>query len=305
MRLYAFICLHAAFLHAISLHARSEAVSQSPEIWYAEKVLAETRNSKTESTTEKKKELALMEFKNKPYYTEQAETPFCREERLIGEEAFSRLQAAHVAVFGLGGVGSYAAEALCRGGIGRLSLIDADTVSVSNLNRQLCALSSTLGKPKTEVTAARLLEINPALSGRLHLFRRFVLPENAAALLDELSAEAPLDYVVDAVDTVSAKIALAGLCEARGIPLLSCCGTGNKLDPSRFRISELAKTSVCPLCKVLRRELKARGVRKLNVCWSDETPRKTESRTPASISFVPGAAGLMIAGYVIREIAAL
>ncbi|MDO4266665.1 MAG: tRNA threonylcarbamoyladenosine dehydratase [Eubacteriales bacterium] len=234
-----------------------------------------------------------------------AETPFCREEKLIGSDAFQRLKDAHVAVFGLGGVGSYAAEALARGGIGRLSLIDSDRVSVSNLNRQLYALTSTIGCKKTEAAALRCLDINPGLSDRIGLFDRFVLPENTEVLFSELQKEQPLDFVLDAVDTVAAKIALAVYCEAHDIPLISCCGTGNKLDPGRFEISDIYKTSVCPLCRVLRKELKERGVKKLSVCWSKEVPVKTESRTPASISFVPGAAGLMIAGYAIRKIAGL
>lgn len=234
--------------------------------------------------------------------TTETETPFCREERLIGAEAFSRLQEAHTAVFGLGGVGSYVTEALARAGLGRLSLIDSDRVAKSNLNRQLYALRSTVGQKKTEAAAARCLDINGQLAGHLHLYEEFVLPENAEVLLDRIECTQKLDYIVDAVDTVSAKIALAVLCEQRGIPLISCCGTGNKLDPSRFQISDLWKTSVCPLCKVLRRELKARGVKHLSVCWSDEVPQKTEGRTPASISFVPGAAGLLIAGQVVREL---
>ena len=234
-----------------------------------------------------------------------AETPFCREERLIGSDAFSRLRNAHVAVFGLGGVGSYVTEALTRSGIGHLSLIDSDRVAVSNLNRQLFALRSTIDQKKTEAAAARCLDINEQLAGRIRLYDEFVLPENADNLLDRIGLPQKLDYIVDAVDTVSAKIALAVLCETRGIPLISCCGTGNKLDPSRFRISDIYQTSVCPLCKVLRRELKARGVKRLAVCWSDELPVKTGSRTPASISFVPSAAGLMIAGTVVRSIAGI
>ena len=236
---------------------------------------------------------------------QQPETTFCREERLIGTDAFDRLQKAHVAVFGLGGVGSYAAEALARGGIGRLSLIDSDRVAVSNLNRQLYALHSTIGQKKTDAAAQRCLDINPALEGKLHLYDRFVLPENTEALFEELQAGQPLDFVLDAVDTVAAKIALAVYCETHGIPIISCCGTGNKLDPGLFEIDDIYKTSVCPLCKVLRKELKERGVKKLSVCWSKETPVKTGSRTPASISFVPGAAGLMIAGFAIRKIAEL
>lgn len=231
------------------------------------------------------------------------ETPFCREERLIGADALCRLTHAHVAVFGLGGVGSYVTEALARAGVGRLSLIDSDRVSVSNLNRQLFALRSAIGQKKTEAAAARCLDINEQLAGRIRLYDEFILPENAEDLLDRIGLPQKLDYVVDAVDTVSAKIALSVLCEKQNIPLISCCGTGNKLDPSRFRISDIYQTSVCPLCKVLRRELKARGVKHLAVCWSDEQPVRTGSRTPASISFVPSAAGLMIAGAVVRTIA--
>lgn len=229
---------------------------------------------------------------------------FEREIRLIGADAFRKLSGAHVAVFGLGGVGSFVTEALCRAGIGRLSLIDNDRVSESNLNRQLYALRSTLGTKKTEAALLRCLDINSALSGRIHLYDAFLLPENAEALLSRIAGPQPLDYIVDAVDTVSAKIALAVFCEKQGIPLLSCCGTGNKLDPSRFRISDLSKTSVCPLCRVLRRELKRRNVKKLSVCWSDEPPRETEGRTPASISFVPSAAGLLIAGRVVQDLTA-
>ena len=228
---------------------------------------------------------------------------FSREESLIGKEALSRLASAHVAVFGLGGVGSYVTEALCRAGIGALSLIDNDRVALSNRNRQLYALSSTAGQKKTEAAKSRCLDINPDVD--LRLYDTFVLPENLPDLLDEIAGDVPLDYVVDAVDTVAAKLALAELCEARGIPLISCCGTGNKLDPSLFEICDISKTSVCPLCRVLRRELKLRGVRKLTVCYSRELPIKTGGRTPASISYVPGTAGLMIAGHVIRQIAGI
>ena len=231
------------------------------------------------------------------------ETIFSREEQLIGREALARLSAAHVAVFGLGGVGSYVTEALCRGGIGRLSLVDSDRVSISNRNRQLYALASTAGQKKTEAARSRCLDINPeAVIGTWDLF---VLPDNLSPLLDSLSLEAPLDYVVDAVDTVSAKLALAEACAARSIPLISCCGTGNKLDPSRFEIADIRDTSVCPLCRVLRRELKQRGIPGLTVCYSKEPPVKTGGSVPASISFVPGAAGLMIAGYVIRQLAGI
>ena len=214
---------------------------------------------------------------------------FSREESLIGKEALSRLASAHVAVFGLGGVGSYVTEALCRAGIGALSLIDNDRVALSNRNRQLYALSSTAGQKKTEAAKSRCLDINPDVA--LRLYDTFVLPENLPDLLDEIAGDVPLDYVVDAVDTVAAKLALAELCEARGIPLISCCGTGNKLDPSLFEISDIYN--------------KLRGVKKLTVCYSRELPIKTGGRTPASISYVPGSAGLMIAGYVIRQIAGI
>ncbi len=228
---------------------------------------------------------------------------FQREEMLIGSEGLRALDAARVAVFGIGGVGSYAAEALARGGIGGLTLIDDDTVKLSNCNRQLVALHSTLGRHKAEVMRERLLDIRPDLAVTARVMR--YLPETA----DDLALDG-FDYVVDAVDTVTAKIELAVRCRKAGVPLISCMGTGNKLHPELLRIGDLAETSVCPLARVMRRELKARGIESLKVLWSEEPPRRPliavasdgKRQTPGSISFVPSVAGLLIAGAVIRDL---
>lgn len=231
---------------------------------------------------------------------------FSRTILLLGEESFERIRDSHVAVFGLGGVGSYVCEALARFGIKRLSLIDSDTVEESNINRQLYALHSTVGMKKTEAASERIRDINP--EAEIKTYDTFVLPENLPSLMEGIGswpftggASGP-DYIVDAIDTVSAKIALAEYCEKRAIPLISSMGTGNKLDPSMFEICDIKKTSVCPLCRVMRRELKERGIEKLTVLYSKEQPLKTGSRTPGSVSFVPSVAGLMIAGYVIKSL---
>ena len=229
---------------------------------------------------------------------------YTRTEALIGDECLRRIKAAAVAVFGCGGVGSYAAEALARAGVGAITVVDADTVAPSNLNRQLIATSDTLGRPKAEVEAERIRLINPeCLVTALSVFYS---AENADTF--DLSR---YDYVVDAIDTVMSKLILAERCRDAGTKLISSMGTGNKLDPSRFRVADISKTSVCPLARVMRRELKARGIYHLKVVFSDEEPRGAVGdsghgkRTPASISFVPGAAGLVIAGEVIREIAGI
>ena len=231
---------------------------------------------------------------------------FSRTILLLGEENFERIRDSHVAVFGLGGVGSYVCEALARFGIKRLSLIDSDTVEESNINRQLYALHSTVGMKKTEAASERIRDINP--EAEIKTYDTFVLPENLPSLMEDIGswpftggASRP-DYIVDAIDTVSAKIALAEYCEKRAIPLISSMGTGNKLDPFMFEICDIKKTSVCPLCRVMRRELKERGIEKLTVLYSKEQPQKTGSRTPGSLSFVPSAAGLMIAGHVINSL---
>lgn len=222
-----------------------------------------------------------------------------RTEALLGAEAVARLARATVAVFGLGGVGSYTAEALARAGVGRLILVDGDTVADSNRNRQLCALTSTVGQSKAEVIAARVRDINPACDVTAHTL--FYLPPASGAGL-----VAGCDYVVDAVDTVKAKVGLAVECQAAGVPLISAMGCGNKLDATAFRVADITKTKVCPLCRVMRRELKLHGVEQLRVVYSEETPRipqgTDDRRTPASVSYVPSVAGLILAGEVIQDI---
>ncbi|MBE5929706.1 MAG: tRNA threonylcarbamoyladenosine dehydratase [Lachnospiraceae bacterium] len=215
---------------------------------------------------------------------------------LIGEDGVTRLGSKHVALFGVGGVGGYVAEALGRAGIGTLTLVDKDTVSVSNINRQIIATYDTVGRSKTEVMAERLRSINPEI--KLECRDCFFLPDTA-----DTFDFAKYDYVVDAVDTVTAKLELVKRAQEAGVPILSCMGTGNKLDPSRFEIADIGKTSVCPLAKVMRRELKKRGITKLKVLYSKEEPIKHEAGTvPGSISFVPSVAGLMIAGEVIKDL---
>ncbi len=239
---------------------------------------------------------------------------YSRTELLIGAEGMNRLKASSVMVFGVGGVGSHCIEALARSGIGTLILVDNDTVSVTNINRQSIAYHSTIGRMKTEVMRERIRDIDPAVTVRT--YETFILPENLAGLLDreEKNTEGKIDYIIDAIDTVSAKIALVEESMKRGIPLISSMGTGNKLHPERFEIADLADTSVCPLCRVMRRELKQRGITHLKVLYSKEKPVDTCGRStgedpgarrslPGSISFVPPVAGLLIAGEVIRELA--
>lgn len=225
---------------------------------------------------------------------------------LLGEAAIERLEAAAVAVFGLGGVGSYAAEALARAGVGRLVLVDGDVVSDTNRNRQLIALTSTVGQPKAEVMAQRVRDINPACRVEAHTV--FYLPGEGEGLIDGC------DYVVDAIDTVTAKLALAEECRDKRIPLISAMGCGNKLDPTQFRVRDIARTSVCPLCRVMRRELRARGIEHLKVVYSEEppltpqaafcteTPGASRRTLPGSVSFVPSVAGLILSGEVIRDL---
>ena len=237
--------------------------------------------------------------------------PFSRAEMLLGREALEKLQNSHVAVLGLGGVGSYTAEALARAGLGKLTLVDHDTVSLSNLNRQIYALRSTLGLQKAEVAKARIADINPACEVRA--LPLFFAEETADLILDTAYS-----YVADAIDTVSAKLTLAVRAQETGIPLIACMGTGNKLDASQFRIGDIYETSGCPLCRVMRRELRQRGVEALRVVWSPELPRSQESgdrsqgeevsgkrSVPGSVSFVPPVAGMLMAGYVVRGILAL
>ncbi|MBQ8409600.1 MAG: tRNA threonylcarbamoyladenosine dehydratase [Clostridia bacterium] len=228
---------------------------------------------------------------------------FEREALLMGEEAVERLAASRVALFGVGGVGSYAAEALARCGVGALELIDNDVVSRSNINRQLCALESTVGCPKVEVVAARLRDINPNI--RVTERRAFVLPET----VDEFDFTA-YDYVIDAIDTVSGKIAIAVSAVAAGVPMISCMGTGNKWDPTAFCVTDLAKTNTCPLARVMRRELKKRGILHLPVIYSQEEAAKpilavvpeTGKAVPGSLAFVPSVAGLIAAGEAVKTL---
>ncbi|MBQ8548756.1 MAG: tRNA threonylcarbamoyladenosine dehydratase [Lachnospiraceae bacterium] len=215
---------------------------------------------------------------------------------LIGEDGVEQLTGKHVALFGVGGVGGYVAEALGRAGVGRLTLVDKDIVSVSNINRQIIATYDTVGRSKTEVMAERLLSVNPDI--RVERRDCFFLPDTA-----DTFDFTEYDYVVDAVDTVTAKLELVKRAKEAGVPIISCMGTGNKLDPSRFEITDISKTTVCPLAKVMRRELKKRGITKLKVLYSKEEPIKHEAgAVPGSISFVPSAAGLIIAGEVIKDL---
>ena len=225
---------------------------------------------------------------------------FERMEMLIGADAVRRLGESRVALFGVGGVGAAAAEALARGGIGEIDLIDNDAVSITNINRQLCALDSTVGKLKVDVVAERLRDINPDIVVNTHPI--FFLPDIELDL-------SVYDYIIDAIDTVSAKVEIAVRAKACGIPVISCMGTGNKLDPTAFCVRDLAKTSGCPLARVMRRELKARGIAHMKVVYSEEAPRPVVvpsdvggKHPPASISFVPPVAGFIAAGEVIKDI---
>ncbi len=224
---------------------------------------------------------------------------FERTARLIGKDALLRLKNAKVAVFGLGGVGGAAAETLTRGAVGSLSIFDGDKVSQSNINRQFFATADTVGMLKTAAAKQRLVSINPDIEIIENPF--FYTPENA----DSVDL-AEFDYIVDAIDMVTAKIELALRAQAAGVPIISCMGTGNKLDATAFEVSDIFKTSVCPLCRVMRKELKARGVKKLKVVYSKEEPicpkDTDDKRTPASISFVPPVAGMILAGEVIKDI---
>ena len=223
------------------------------------------------------------------------EQSFERTEMLIGKEGLRKLAAARVAVFGVGGVGGYVVEALARSGVGSFVLIDNDTVSRSNINRQIIATEDTIGRKKVEVMRERILSINPQAD--VQVYPCFYLPEKAAEF-----DFASWSYVVDAVDTVTAKLDIVVQAQKAGVPVISCMGTGNKLDASRLTVTDIYKTSVCPLAKVMRRELKKRGVKKLKVVYSTEEPVKTGSRTPGSMAFVPPAAGLLAAGEVVKDL---
>lgn len=234
--------------------------------------------------------------------------PFSRTELIIGEEGLATLSKANIAVFGIGGVGSYVAEALVRSGIGAITLIDDDDVHLTNLNRQLPALHSTLGQKKVEVMGRRLLDINPRL--KVEMLPMLYLPDNA----DEIDLSR-FDYVVDAIDTVSAKLELIDRCDKGNIPLISSMGCGNKLDPTRLLIGDLYATSVCPLAKVMRHECRKRGIKAVKVVYSTEEPVKRydidlnesggshrKRQTPGSICFVPASAGLLIAYAVVSDL---
>ena len=225
---------------------------------------------------------------------------FSRTELIIGKEGIEKLKDSKVAIFGLGGVGSYVLEACVRAGIGNFILVDKDEVDITNLNRQIIATRKTIGKPKVEVAKERILEINP--EANVEIYQVFFMPETKG-ILDE-----SINYIVDAVDTVTAKIELVVRANRLNIPIISSMGTGNKLDPTKFEVADIYKTSVCPLAKVMRKELKTRGIKKLKVVYSKEEPIKRQAndelrkKVPASISFVPSVAGLIIAGEVIKDI---
>ena len=243
---------------------------------------------------------------------------FSRTELLIGKESIEKLNKSKVAVFGIGGVGSFVVEGLARAGIGNFILVDDDKICLTNLNRQIIATRKTIGKPKVEIAKERILEINP--NANVEIYQEFFMPDSKEIL------DKTVDYVVDSVDTVTAKIELVLRAKKLNIPIISCMGTGNKLDPTRFEVTDIYKTSICPLAKVMRKELRARGVKELKVVYSKEEPimpdnqstascktncicppgtkRKCTIRNqvPGSISFVPSVAGLIIAGEVIKDI---
>ena len=243
---------------------------------------------------------------------------FSRTELLIGKEAIEKLNKAKVAIFGLGGVGSYVLEGLARAGVGNFVLIDDDKICLTNLNRQLLATRNTVGKNKVELGKERILSINP--NANVEIYQEFFMPDTEGIIDESIS------YIVDAIDTVTAKIELVMRAQKLNVSIISCMGTGNKLDPTRFEITDIYKTSICPLAKVMRKELRARGVKKLKVLYSKEEPIKPDetseyscktgcicppgtkrkctarNQVPGSISFVPSVAGLIIAGEVVKDI---
>lgn len=228
---------------------------------------------------------------------------FSRAELLLGEEALHKLRSARVVLFGIGGVGSFAAEALARGGVGHITLVDGDTVSITNINRQLIALHSTVGKEKTAVMAERIADISPETEVETY-------PVVYGAENRDLLDFSTYDYVIDAIDTVTSKLILIEEAKKAGVPVISCMGTGNKFHPERFEVTDISKTSVCPLAKVMRKELKVRGIKNVKVVYSKEEPQKPaespetgKRQIPGSLSFVPPVAGLLLAGEVIRHIA--
>ena len=222
------------------------------------------------------------------------ENRFSRTEALLGEQAMEKLKKARVAVFGIGGVGGHVVEALVRSGVGAVDIVDSDKVCLSNLNRQIIATESSIGKYKVDVMKERILDINPEAVVNVH--KCFYLPETK----DEFDFS-QYSYVVDAVDTVTAKIQLVMEAAEAGVPIISSMGAGNKLDPTAFQVADIYKTSVCPLAQVMRRELKKRGIKKLKVVYSKEQP-VVKNTVPASVAFVPSVVGLIIAGEVIKDL---
>ena len=220
---------------------------------------------------------------------------FDRTKLLLGEENLEQLKSKRVAVFGVGGVGGYAVEALARSGVGTLDLIDKDVVDETNINRQIIALQSTIGQPKVEVAKARCLDINPDMTVNTH--QVFYLPETA----NQFDFKS-YDYVIDAIDTVTGKLQLIEAANEANVPIISSMGAGNKLDPTQFEVADISKTSVCPLAKVMRKELRDRGIEHLKVVYSKEAPIKIEARSPGSVAYVPSVVGLIIASEVIKDL---
>ena len=233
-----------------------------------------------------------------------------RTEKLIGNENLQEIKKTSIVVFGLGGVGSYVVEGLVRSGIENIAIIDKDVVDITNINRQIIANTNTLGQPKVKVETDRILSINPNVN--IIGIQEFISKDNIIEIMNKInqkfketnksSKEFAIDYVIDAIDTVSSKLEIIKYCNTNDIPLISCMGTGNKLDANKFEITDITKTSVCPLAKVIRKELKKLQIPHLKILYSKEEPVKTNTSTPASISFVPSVAGLLIAGEVIRNI---
>ena len=231
------------------------------------------------------------------------ENQFSRTELLIGKEGIEKLNNAKVAIFGVGGVGSFAVEGLARAGMGNFILIDNDKIDITNINRQIHATHMTLGKNKVEVMKERILDINP--NAKVEIYQEFFMPDLKIKILD-----GSIDYIVDAIDTVTAKIELVMQAKKLNIPIISAMGSGNKLDPTRFEVTDIYKTSICPLAKVMRKELRARGIEKLKVVYSKEDPIKhyeesKNTRVPGSISFVPSVVGMIIAGEVVKDLCQL
>ncbi len=229
------------------------------------------------------------------------QSQFQRTEYLIGKDSVRKLNNLKVAIFGLGGVGSYVLEALVRAGVGKFVLVDKDVVDITNINRQIIATHKTIGKPKVEVAKERAIDINP--NAIVETYQEFFMPDSNSNIITK-----DLDYVIDAVDTITAKLAIIEICKKQNIPVISCMGTGNKLDPTMFEVADIYKTSVCPLAKVIRKELRARNIDNLKVVYSKEEPISTGiinedgKQVPASISFVPSTAGLILAKEVVKDL---